>query len=331
MDVVQLRGLFRGPHQSGQAQFIIRVRMTNTSTTRKVNYQSWGQRNALLFDQSYAILRDDLGNVYKRVTFDSSPVGAVDGEEAIYPGDSISDVLVFEPPVTKAAYFNLTLPAKNYGEDGFVRLRIPIGMVTRAPTPAEVKAKAAAEAKAAAAAEAEARRREQGEAQRRTEEAQRRAAEAARRQAPLDLAHAKQTVEQGKAAAADSRPQQALELFESATKRCEQIVFVVPKTPVAAEADKLLDEATQLRGKVRLEIQQKAADAAAAKALKEAADKAEAVAVVRLRLAKRLTSEASRPERIARLEELVKEYPQTKAGKEAAELLAELKKPAKAK
>lgn len=57
----------------------------------------------------------------------------------------------------------------------------------------------------------------------------------------------------------------------------------------------------------------------------------EAAAVLKLKLAKRLTSEASRPELATRLGEIVKEYPGTKAAEEAAKMLADLKKPAKGK
>jgi len=58
-----------------------------------------------------------------------------------------------------------------------------------------------------------------------------------------------------------------------------------------------------------------------------ATERAEAVAVLRLRLAKRLTSEASRPEKVQRLQNLVKEFPGTKASEEAAKILDEMKEP----
>ena len=45
------------------------------------------------------------------------PTGRIDST-SIYPGKSLTDVLIFEPPVRDIQYLNLELPGKNVGVDG---------------------------------------------------------------------------------------------------------------------------------------------------------------------------------------------------------------------
>jgi hypothetical protein len=74
-----------------------------------------------------------------------------------------------------------------------------------------------------------------------------------------------------------------------------------------------------------------AVESARAGAEKKAPSRQEATAAVRLRLAKRLTSESSRPEMLERLEDIVKDFPGTKAADEAAKILADAKRAPKKK
>ena len=100
----------------------IGLRISNLGAASKVDYQGW-QGNSLSSD---ATLADDVGNHYKGVEFGISTqiVGQL-RSESIYPGKSVEEVLVFEAPVEAARYLNLELPAKNVGEKGTIRLRIP--------------------------------------------------------------------------------------------------------------------------------------------------------------------------------------------------------------
>lgn len=108
---------------------ILLVGVTNTSESKKVDYRTWGA-DAFKFMGSSASLVDDLGNSYKRIHFGATeqPVGRTKSA-SIYPGKSMTDVLVFEPPIGKAKTLTLTLPMANLdqGEDsGEVKIQIPV-------------------------------------------------------------------------------------------------------------------------------------------------------------------------------------------------------------
>jgi hypothetical protein len=135
--------------------------------------------------------------------------------------------------------------------------------------------------------------------------------------------------------------------YETASGGSRQVPLLKPWSEPAAPATAAEDEAAARafdkhlaeRWTGEIEAQVKAIEKEDAKkgaAKKEAAKKKaatktdasanEATAMLRLRLAKRLTSERSRPEKIERLEAIVKDFTGTKAAKEAAEMLEEMKK-----
>jgi hypothetical protein len=109
--------------ESQNALCQIGLRITNRGATSKIDYQGWQGNNIF---SSYAQLTDDIGNRYKRIDFGfaTKVVGQVKSD-SIYPGKSLEEALVFEAPVEAAKYLNLELPAKNIGEKGTIRLRIP--------------------------------------------------------------------------------------------------------------------------------------------------------------------------------------------------------------
>ncbi len=94
----------------------IRLWIENKSDATKLQYKGWGGDS--LATSYRALLKDDLGNEYKPVTFGilHKPAGQR-SNESIYPGTSIEDVLVFEVPVDKAQLMHLSLPRKNYSQD----------------------------------------------------------------------------------------------------------------------------------------------------------------------------------------------------------------------
>ena len=106
---------------------MITVELSNRSATKKLEYDSWSGAD-VAFRRDYATIRDNFDNNYKRITFGlfSHPVGAAGRHESLFPGKSVSDVLVFEPPIDRAAYLNLEMPAKNFGEEGMIRFRLPV-------------------------------------------------------------------------------------------------------------------------------------------------------------------------------------------------------------
>jgi hypothetical protein len=107
----------------------IHIEMKNLSQSKKVEYSSWQGRD-MAFSRDYATLRDNFGNGYKRIAFGlSTEIVGQTQYDSIYPGKNLADVLVFELPVDTAEYLNLELPAKNFGGEGMLRLRIPANMI----------------------------------------------------------------------------------------------------------------------------------------------------------------------------------------------------------
>jgi hypothetical protein len=173
---------------------------------------------------------------------------------------------------------------------------------------------------------------EEAAAQRKAkEEEDARAREATRQRAAVRLEEVKQSVEKGKAAGAAKNHAEALRRFQSAVRDCEEIAAIAVGSPTALEATALVKEVVPLREKARVALEDAAKAEAAEKARKKAAERREAQAKVRLMSAERLTSDDSQLERIARLRELVKEFPGTASAAKAERILEEMKRAAKDK
>jgi hypothetical protein len=184
----------------------------------------------------------------------------------------------------------------------------------RRTTPEQTARQGQAEREVAASQQAavEAKRKAQEESKRLLEERAKEAAE----KAPLILKQAKQSLENGKAAKAKDRHQEASTLFQQAVERCEEIIKTAAQSPAAAEANGLLAEARNLL----------------------AGEKIEEAGAHKLVLAKKLI-EDSKIEKFRgntrqakaiieraqlRLQDITKTYPKTKAAADAEELLEKL-------
>jgi len=127
-----------------QDQFlIIRIAIENPSDTRivKVAYDGWGRG---LSDRSR--LKDNFGNEYimrrPRIKMygnifsdefqaDGQFTGSKAQPEQVYPGKSITDVLLFDFPVDRAEFLRLELPASTIGGSGTLRFQIPASMIVK--------------------------------------------------------------------------------------------------------------------------------------------------------------------------------------------------------
>jgi len=120
----------REQRESPEPGLVVALEIANLSETKKADYRTWGD-DTFSFGDSTS-LADNFGNSYRLVTFGlgERPEGGVLAE-SLYPGKSTSDVIVFEVPVEKAKFLDLTLPAKNFGGTGMIRLKIPASMVRR--------------------------------------------------------------------------------------------------------------------------------------------------------------------------------------------------------
>jgi hypothetical protein len=94
----------------------LHLRVTNLSDA-PYNYKSWSQqtKGILLCDQNR--------NYYNRVMIDEPPIV----EQTILPGNTINDIIAFEPPLKLYGYLDLDLPARPY--QTYYLFRISSGMV----------------------------------------------------------------------------------------------------------------------------------------------------------------------------------------------------------
>lgn len=122
--------MFGDEGTSSNKQLSIQITVWNRTQAKKVEYRTW--RGAMLsFGSNSASLSDTFDNVYKRVNFGAAsyPSGGVQTSESVYPGDSVSDILIFEVPVTSVELLLLELPAENIGEEGVIRFGIPAAAI----------------------------------------------------------------------------------------------------------------------------------------------------------------------------------------------------------
>jgi len=87
-----------GEGQSEEPQLILTIGVSNSNRNRKIDYRTWAGAD-VSFEQDSATLEDNFENIYKRITFGifDRPVGRV-VSDSIYPGKSLTDVLIFEAP-----------------------------------------------------------------------------------------------------------------------------------------------------------------------------------------------------------------------------------------
>ncbi len=124
---IALRSTFGTPGSSKEEFLAITLELTNLSETKKLEYKTWAGGH-LNYVRDLAALSDNFDNTYKRIGFTDLPEGRTESA-SIYPGKSISDVLVFEPPLETVEHLDLQLPGKSFGGTGMIRLRIPKGMI----------------------------------------------------------------------------------------------------------------------------------------------------------------------------------------------------------
>jgi hypothetical protein len=97
--------------ESEKDHFRLAFKITNHHRTRRLKYEGWSKD--FDFDGVRATLQDEHGNAYRHVSFGlgTKVVGQVE-DPVINPGESITDVLVFEKPLAIAKELTITLPLK---------------------------------------------------------------------------------------------------------------------------------------------------------------------------------------------------------------------------
>ena len=121
------------------------VRIENTDDNKKLEYTSWSDCwnfSGLGRASNVATLMDNFDNIYQPIDFSvtTKAVGQIKSE-SIYPRKSITDLLVFDPPVDTVEHLKLELPATAFGGSGYLRFQIDrdivIGLGVSPPRPSQ--------------------------------------------------------------------------------------------------------------------------------------------------------------------------------------------------
>jgi hypothetical protein len=106
----------------------LRVVVENTSEGKKIDFATWRLRSS--FDER-ASLTDGAGNTYRMVSDDDMRVGEAVNFASLYPGETATDTLLFERPVSADSELFLTLEARWEEGGSKLRFRIPARMIER--------------------------------------------------------------------------------------------------------------------------------------------------------------------------------------------------------
>lgn len=99
----------------------VTVDFINNSSTKKID---------LVNEDIEYLLEDEFGNQYRQIEKNRSPWQNQTGQadkpySSLYPGEQMTAVLSFEPPVEKSERMNLIISASMWGENGSVKLPLP--------------------------------------------------------------------------------------------------------------------------------------------------------------------------------------------------------------
>lgn len=141
------------PSRVGKStQFLIlTLELSNHSKTRKIDHSGWGARSPA---GAGVKLTDEI-ETPNNYALKGGAVGQ-GTPEAIYPGHSVEDKLIFERPIDAAKVLRLQLPASAFGARGMVLFEIPREMIVpmaEEPEPTQTPAPPAEDAKRTAKAE----------------------------------------------------------------------------------------------------------------------------------------------------------------------------------
>src|SRR5262249_35204442 len=153
---VKIKNVLLGEETVSDRKYLcIRLEVQNLSKSHKLDFRGWSGADAGALNLGdllgaakngkkvaenlagaavyAAILTDDAHNKYNRLKLDlgSEVAGQVQGEKSIYPGTSLEELLIFEPPVAGAQFLRLQLPGSAYGGTDSLRLQIPTNLIRK--------------------------------------------------------------------------------------------------------------------------------------------------------------------------------------------------------
>ena len=120
----QMVDIFSWTGLSREGCLIISVEIENRTPNKTIIHASW-HGSDLSAGRDEATLSDTIGHRYKRLRFapSDSPIGGL--RLSVSPGQSVTDILQFEPPVKGSGPLRLVLPTGNFGGNGVLRFEIP--------------------------------------------------------------------------------------------------------------------------------------------------------------------------------------------------------------
>lgn len=119
---LSLRGSKKEIVKSKEDFTTITVEIKNVSKRKKIDFEGWTPRGG---EELLPILEDNEQNKYKIIRPRLGESFQIAKETSIYPGKSIEEVLVFEPPVDGSKYLLLFLPANELGVENDFTILLP--------------------------------------------------------------------------------------------------------------------------------------------------------------------------------------------------------------
>jgi hypothetical protein len=117
------------PVPSSNDHLVIHLQVVLVGTTRKVDFESWGNSN-FRDVRNKPTLTGNSSHAYALRTFEAgTQVTGHELSKGLYPKLYADDYLIFESPLPGLKYLRLELPASAFGGMGTLRFQIPNSMV----------------------------------------------------------------------------------------------------------------------------------------------------------------------------------------------------------
>jgi hypothetical protein len=122
----------KGPKGNSLKKYLlVQIQIENQDAAKQIGYRGWGVTDVMLGKSAPAQLTDNTGKNYRMPTkleLVAKPPGQVT-QDILKPGQTVEDLLVFEPVIEKIEYLKLALPGINLNGDGTLGLIIPAQMI----------------------------------------------------------------------------------------------------------------------------------------------------------------------------------------------------------
>lgn len=119
---------FRELNEKGLSQdevLQILVRITNIHDKRRTEFKGWGCADGFLESTRAPTLSDNIGYTYRKVRYGLlvDTIGQVN-QASIYPGQTVTDLLIYHVPLPAAEVLFLKLPHSAFGAEGASKFAI---------------------------------------------------------------------------------------------------------------------------------------------------------------------------------------------------------------